>query len=496
MRTISALEMRAIDRNAQHLGVDAIVLMENAGRQVASEIMRRRSRGSALVMCGPGNNGGDGFVVARHLCNNGWKVAIAYISEPARPEAKRNYEIASKMGGIELRKVTDSSAASTREFREWAEGNDVVVDALLGTGARGEPREPIASLVESTSGGDAMKVAVDLPTGVDSDTGEAASRIFKADLSVTFHCAKHGHRLGRDSVGEVVVADIGIPREAEEIVGPGDLFLVTNRRSAESHKGQNGVLLVIGGSDDYQGAPAISAIAGMRTGIDLVYVLVPESIRDVVAKHTPSLICRAYEGDHLNQDAIELALELAEKSDAVCIGPGLGAEKDTLETGRRLVRELKAKPMVIDADGLKSVKGRIDQLGPSAVITPHAGEFEMLTGTPLPPDLSHRKRALLEWSSKTDFTWVAKGPEDLIARDHNIKVNLTGNECMTVGGTGDCLTGVIGALMARGNDPFRSACAGTFVAGVAGEIATEERGCHLMPTDVAEAVPEAFLRFG
>ena len=496
MRILSALEMSAIDRNAQDLGIEPIVLMENAGRQVASEIQKKRRPSSVVILCGPGNNGGDGFVVARHLGNAGWKVSIVEMSEPVKPEASRNRDIASSIAAIDFKSISDSSQVSDAGFLEWLGQHDVIVDALLGTGAKGRLREPIASLVAATADLKVFKVAVDVPSGLDADTGKHEGEVFKSDLTVTFHSAKAGHLEGKAIVGELVVADIGIPKEAETLAGPGDLLFVRDRRKANSHKGENGILLIVGGSKDYHGAPAISGIAAMRTGIDLAYIAVPEAINEVVAKHSPSLICRPYAGDHLVHDSLSTILDLADKSDAVCIGPGLGREDETLETVRDLIESLGNKPLVVDADGLKAYAGEVDRLGDSVVITPHGGEFEILTGVDLPSESLERRNVVLEWSSITHCTWTVKGRQDIIARGKRFKVNVTGTSCMTVGGTGDCLTGIIGGLMARGNDPFRSATAGCFIAGKAGEFASNKMGCHLLPTDIAEEVPDVFQEYG
>ncbi len=491
MRTISALEMSAIDRNSRSLGIEPICLMENAGTQVAQEILKRTDASSALVLCGPGNNGGDGYVAARHLRNAGLRVSIIQAGEPKRGEAKRNSKITREMN-IELRSLHDSSLLLRDDFQKWIGGHDVIVDALLGTGAKGSPREPISSLVQIASRTSAFKVAVDLPTGVDSENGIPEGEFFKSSLTITFHRPKHGHGKEPGNIGELVVADIGIPEEAETVVGPGDLFFVQNNRADDSHKGENGTLLVVGGSQYYHGAPAISAISALRAGIDLVYLAVPESIRNIVASYSPSLICRSYPGGNLDMESVDMILDMAARADAVCIGPGLGIDGETAQAARQIVRELGSTPLVIDADGLKAIRNTVEDLRASTIITPHSGEFKTITDDPLPKELKKRKKVVMKWSSRTNCTWVVKGHQDLIARKDLIKINKTGNACMTVGGTGDCLTGVAGALLAKGNSPFRSAAAACFITGKAGELASEEKGCRIIPTDVSEAVPRAF----
>ncbi len=496
LSSVSALEATAIDRNAQYLGLEPAVLMENAGAQVALEISKRRQPGSVAVLCGPGNNGGDGFVVARHLGNMGWRVTVVETREPTTPEAKRNYDIAHRMGGIEFMVITDSSQAKDRGFARILRKQDVLVDALLGTGTKGAPREPIASIIAATAGAKALKVAVDLPSGLDADTGGHEGEAFKGDLTISFHAPKQGFGPGKEMVGELVVVDIGIPKEAETLAGPGDLVFVRDRRTPDSHKGDNGVLLVLGGSKDYHGAPAICGMAALRTGIDLAYVVVPDAIKDIVAKHSPALVCRSYEGECLAPSSLPMVLELAGKCDAVCVGPGLGRQEETLQGVASLVDALRGKPLVLDADGLRPFKDRSEVLGPSTVVTPHAGEFKMLTGGELPTELDRRRRIVAEQASKTQCTWAVKGRYDIIASGIRCKVNETGSPCMTVGGTGDCLTGIIGGLMARHNDPYRSAVAGCFISGKAGEMAAEKKGCHILPTDVVEEIPNVFQKYG
>ncbi len=492
MKSISALEMGAIDRNAMHLGIQPVVLMENAGRGVALEIARRREPSSVLVLCGPGNNGGDGFVAARHLRNMGWKVSILGVGEPSRPEAELNRKVL-RTGEIQVFSVSDSSDLDLKGLSGCFKGKDVIVDALLGTGSRGAPREPTASVIRSANSADAMRVAVDIPSGVNADTGEREGDFFLSEVTVTFHCAKTGLLKARDAVGDLVVADIGIPLEAETHVGPGDLHFIRDRRSEDSHKGDNGTLLVIGGSREYHGAPAICGLAAMRTGIDLVYLAVPEALREIVSAHSPSLITRCYPGDHLGREALDAVLELARKSDAVCMGPGLGTGGDTKAALIELVGKLGSKPMVLDADALKAFASGTEQLSGSTVVTPHGGEFRILTRDDLPAGIADRTDLIGGWSSRTRCVWAVKGRQDVIAQGDRIKVNDTGTSCMTVGGTGDCLTGVIGALLARGNEAFRAAVAGCFVTGKAGELASRTLGCHLLPTDVVERIPAVLL---
>jgi NAD(P)H-hydrate epimerase len=271
---ITTKEMQSLEINAEYFGISKLQLMENAGRNVAIEVSSRFGPRDAKVtiFCGLGGNGGDGFVVARHLTCLGFTVEVILAgraSQLVSDEARKNWEALKMLSGsVTLHRVYDSSLV----YEVKAE---VLVDALLGTGLNGPPRPPILQLIRRMNEMNAFRVAVDIPSGIDSDSGEALGEAVRADLTVTFHRAKPGLVKAKEHVGELVVKHIGISEEIERIAGPGDVSVITKPRSLKSHKGDFGRLLVIGGSETYSGAPALTALAALRTGIDLVFIAAP-----------------------------------------------------------------------------------------------------------------------------------------------------------------------------------------------------------------------------
>ncbi|MEM3072549.1 MAG: NAD(P)H-hydrate epimerase, partial [Candidatus Bathyarchaeia archaeon] len=285
---------RLIDLNADYLGVSDRQLMENAGRAVAEEIAHRFPVGSEVVVyAGIGRNGGDGLVAARHLACRGFKVKVLLLGSGERIRDNLtwlNYQAVRNMRfTVELVEVRDS-----RELKPVKA--DVIVDSLLGTGVKGVLREPMLTAVKTLNDSEGFKVSVDVPSGVDSDTGQVLGEAVKADLTLTFHRLKIGLKEASSFCGELKVVDIGIPPEAEFTAGPGDLALVARARSPESHKGDFGRLLVIGGSEVYTGAPALAALAALRVGVDLAYVAAPEETAKTISSFTPDLITIKMEG--------------------------------------------------------------------------------------------------------------------------------------------------------------------------------------------------------
>jgi NAD(P)H-hydrate epimerase len=368
----------------------------------------------------------------------------------------------------------------------------VAVDALLGTGAKGSLRQPILRGVEAFNRLKCRKVAVDLPTGVNSDTGEIMGEAVKADLTVTFHAKKIGLAKVEDLCGEIVVADIGIPPEAELYAGPGDVELVTRPRPPESHKGQFGRLLIIGGSETYVGAPALVGLAALRAGVDLAFVAAPEKTALAIATHSPDLITIRLPGDYLKSEAVKLLEDQIDRASAVAIGPGLGLRSETVSAVKELVQVLSRskKPSLLDADALKAIGPVHDPLGFPAVVTPHAGEFAALSGSMPSKDLHSRMEEVRSLAMKIGGTVLLKGHVDVISDGSRIKLNWTGNPGMTVGGTGDVLSGIVACFLAQGSDGFEASVAGAFINGAAGDLALSKYGFHLIPTDLIDLIPQ------
>lgn len=463
-----------LDVNSSYLGVHTLTLMENAGRAVAEEVLKTVGPKKRIaVVCGKGNNAGDGFVAARLLRD---RFAVSVF--PLVPVD----ELRSEVAQTNFRKVQDL-VQPPAEFRP-AEF-DLIVDAILGVGARPGLPQSFVDAIRTINRSRRPVISIDVPSGWPYEPA------VKPKTTVALHASKEG--MDRARCGRIVVADIGIPPEAERFVGPGE-FLYYPPPAAQSHKGDNGRLLVIAGGP-FTGAPALVGLGALRMGADLSVLAVPETIRPIVASFSPNLIVHPLPGDHLRSDHLPLLRPLLEAADAVAIGPGLGLASETQEAVRTFVKHAN-RPLVIDADALKAIGTRSALLkGRRGVLTPHHGEAKALLGRPLPVRESSQIAALSTLAKRTGFTVLLKGAVDLITDGAHVKWNRTGNAGMTVGGTGDVLTGVVGALLAKGVSPYNAARIGAFANGYAGDLAFEERRWGLVATDVLEALPAVLRRF-
>jgi len=379
---------------------------------------------------------------------------------------------------------------------------------MLGIGLSGDLREPYKTIVKKIN---SLKnktiVSVDIATGFGTKTA------IEPDYTITFHDQKYG--MNKKNSGEIMVADIGIPKKAVEYVGPGELKVYYPRPKKESHKGDNGRLLVVGGGP-YYGAPALSSFAAQRTGIDLVYVATPKKVAKAitsysplliksvrlakeVAKLSPTLIVKELrDKDILVLADVEVIKNLIKKTDALLIGPGLGDAPDSQKAVKEIIELFvkSQKPIVIDADAIKIVGKNHNIIKNSkTVLTPHSGEFNELTGVKLSNNLDERKKRVKEWAKKLGVTIVLKGPIDIISNGIETKLNDIHNEAMTVGGTGDVLAGIIGALLSKGIEPFNAARIGIFVNGEAGNFAFKKRSYGLVATDVIDEIPNVLKKY-
>ncbi|MEM0095985.1 MAG: NAD(P)H-hydrate dehydratase [Candidatus Bathyarchaeia archaeon] len=487
---ITSREMRALELNAEYFGVSQLQLMENAGRSVAQEIASRFTPDKKVaVFCGLGGNGGDGFVAARHLASMGFKVVVILAgkaSEISHKAALENWRVLQFLKeSITIHEVYDSSLIPDIDA-------DIAVDALLGIGTKGRLKPPIKQLVEKINSLNAFKLAVDVPTGIDSDTGEVLGTAVKANLTITFYKTKRGLEVAKEYTGELKVKDIGLPQELENYAGPGDVKLVVKARVPESHKGDYGRLLVIGGSETFSGAPALVALAALRTGVDLAYIAAPQKTAYAISAMSPDLITIKLDGEHLNVGNVPTLKTYVEKSDAVVLGPGLGLHMETRDAVKALIDVVEGagKPLLLDADGLKAFAEFKRKLNTPVVLTPHAGEYAILTGKTLPENIREKALETQKTAAELGAVILLKGPVDIIADEKKFKLNFTGNPGMTVGGTGDVLSGIVGAFLAQSADPFEAAVAGAFVNGAAGDFAFAEKGYHMMASDLLEWIPK------
>jgi len=489
---ISSREMRTLEVNAEYFGISLLQLMELAGHNVAHEVVSRFPKNKKVaIFCGLGGNGGDGFVAARHLLAEGFDVTVILVGKGRdinHEAALKNFEILQSLQReVPILEITDSTAIPDVKA-------DVIVDALLGTGTKGKIKNPIAQVVNCINGLSGFKVAVDVPTGIDSDTGDVLGCAVKADLTVTFHRAKKGMENAKKYTGEIVVGSIGLPFELERFAGPGDVLLASKPRSPEGHKGDFGRLLVIGGSEVYSGAPVLVSLAAMRTGVDLVYLATPQNNAYEISSMSPDLITVKLEGNNLNAGNLKTLKPYIEMVDAVAMGPGMGLNLETQEFAKACISEIEkaGKPLLLDADGLKAFAKFKRPLKVPLVLTPHAGEFAILTGESLPEKQEERIAMVQKNAKKLEATILVKGKVDIICDVERIKLNFTGNSGMTVGGTGDVLAGIVAGLMAQHVEPFEAAVAGAFVNGAAGDFVAGEIGFHMVATDLIDWIPKVF----
>ena len=485
-------DMMVADANADAMGIPRTSLMENAGRCLAHRISQNRDPCSVAIYAGNGGNGGDGFVAARYLLNKGFKVEVFLLSDPAlikSEETRLNWKVLQRINKgtspLKLEVIKDSSYLHEND-------TEVIVDALLGTGVRGDLREPISRAVDIINQSEGFKIAVDVPTGVDPGSGMVNDKAVRADVTVTFHKVKVGLDIASvEYVGSIEVCDIGIPKEAELFTGPGDLLRIQNR-DYKSHKGQNGRVLIIGGGRDYSGAPALASLASLAAGVDITVVACPRGLSPIIRSYSPDIIVHGLSEDFLNPKDTEKLIKLSENFDSVVIGCGIGREEETSLAVNDLVVEIE-KPIVIDADALKLMgHGVLPRRIHETVITPHSGEFREFSGLGAPLDLEDRINVVKEVSRESETTVLLKGAVDIIACNDKLKLNSTGNPGMTVGGTGDCLAGLIGALMAQGHDEFEAAFLGAYINGRAGDLAEEEYGYNFKSTDLLKFIPQVF----
>ncbi len=449
---VTPARMRVIDANAMALGVTELQLMESAGRALAEQVLAYKPE-RVLVLCGSGNNGGDGMVAARYL-QRGIDTHVCYPDPGKRSGACEHNLAALRHAAVSLHPF--GCREDLEALAPLFGTADVIVDALLGTGSRGAVKEPLATAIRLANAAQAKIVAADIPT-----PGMRADRI----------CAFH-----RAKTEGATVVDIGIPLMAECTVGPGELTLLPARRK-KAHKGEGGEVLVIGGGP-YQGAPYLAGLGALRAGADIVRIASP------AFEPIPDLIYERLDGERIGAEHAERLIAFAEKADVVICGNGLGAESHA-------VVEAVAphcKKAVFDADALRLP---LPHAGGETIYTPHAGEFARIAGIALPDDAAGRARAVKKAGIRG--TIILKGHIDIITDGTRVRFNQTGDPAMTVGGTGDVLAGVAGALLCR-LPAFEAACIAAYVNGRAGSAAVAERGGGILASDLVDKIPQVLFR--
>lgn len=518
-KILTAAQMREVDRiTIEELGVPGVILMENAGVSVVRVLEERFAPLAAqriTILCGKGNNGGDGFVVARHLCMRGVKPRLVLLADPEglRGEARVNYEA--------LREH-DCRPAIVRDLNEWLAlkpellTSTLLVDGLLGTGLAGPVQGFLAEIlldINSSFRGIPL-VAIDIPSGLSSDLQTAGGESLRANITVTFTAPKAGQVLSPDCdrVGELIVADIGTPPEVYEqradfylnLITLARLARFTQPRSRFAHKGDFGHVLVVSGSRGKTGAAVMAGEGALKIGAGLVTVATAAGVLPIVAGFMPELMTEPLaetESGSISVRALEGAFQaIAAGKDVIAIGPGLSTARDTVSFVRRVVHDVEL-PMVLDADGLNAFAGEPALLGEHRgplVITPHPGEMARLLGVSTGEVENNRVETARCVAQERGIHVILKGHRTLVAvPGGQVYVNPTGNPGMATAGVGDVLTGFIAGLMAQyGNTPLEDVlCAAVYVHGLAGDLAAAEAGEKaLVATDLIRFLPQVWRK--
>ncbi|MFX1442967.1 MAG: NAD(P)H-hydrate dehydratase [Promethearchaeota archaeon] len=508
---ISAEEVAIADNNAQWLGIPLGYLMECAGYSIAIELIERynlKEGNKVAIFCGTGNNGGDGFVVARHLSAFNVNSIVFLLGLPEKirtKESKFNWDIISRHLDISIETVIIRDSTEISEHSDTADKcKDVklIIDGLLGTGVKGKIREPLSSAIDLINNlNKKLKIpviSIDLPSGLNPNTGNVLDKAVKSDLVIALHRIKKGLSEDNEYIGEIIVKSIGIPQEASVFVGKGDLLPTLKVRKIDNHKGQFGRILVIGGSKNYSGAPAYSSLTGINFGCDLVITYVPQVISDVLRNYSPNMIVRSSPGDFLNINALDEIQRLIDWANSIIIGPGLGEQKETEDLLVKLVKCIVKgkKSLVLDADALKLIKNHLDLIkGKSVILTPHEGELKVMTEIELPPynNIEERGNIIFNLAKELDLTLLIKGPYDYISDGKKLKINKTGCPEMSIGGTGDVLAGLCGCFLTTENLPFESACSAAFLNGFLGEYVRNNIRSRFTTMDMIENINQAII---
>jgi ADP-dependent NAD(P)H-hydrate dehydratase / NAD(P)H-hydrate epimerase len=533
MKVVTADEMRDIDRKTiEEYGVPGVVLMERAGLAVASRIKEIFGRKRVLVICGSGNNGGDGFVVARNLNKEGWDVKVFLTSMPEnlKGDALIQYKTAAK-SGVAISRVeellTHHSSLITR--------HSIFVDALLGTGLSKNIAGTLSEIIRVVNNVNVPIVSIDIPSGISSDNGQIMGQAVRADYTITFGLPKRGHLLypGAEYTGKLFIEDIGFPEELlrsdrlnVELLTKEEVSSLLPQRRRYSNKGDYGHVLIIAGSRGKTGAALMAAKACLRSGAGLVTIGVPESLADIFQSRVTeemTLVLPDKVDGTLSEKAAGAILDfLKERADVVAIGPGIGVTAGIKRLMKTLIQHSTA-PLVIDADGINSLQGEKGLFSKSKVpiiLTPHPGEMARLlqrsaerTHQSAPPPIPHprggvkstisellnkieqgRINTSLSFAKEAEIYLVLKGVPTVIASPAGrAYVNSTGNPGMATAGTGDVLTGMISGFLGQGLKALDASILGVYMHGLAGDIAATEKGSYsLIATDIIDNLPAAF----
>jgi NAD(P)H-hydrate epimerase len=515
MKVFTAAQMRAFDKAAtEEYKIPSIVLMENAALRVVEFLEMKFAplqEKSIAILCGKGNNGGDGFAIARHLINQDAKVSLAIAADlkEIKGDALGNLQIIQNLKSTSLTFVDEQSPYYDLTCLQEC---DLIIDALLGTGFHGELKPPIFPYIEFLRESKAPRIAVDIPSALNADSGEAAREAACADCTVTFAAPKRGMfvRDGIEKCGEIWVGEIGTPPSLMEETQTGCECITREiaqnllpQRTQEAHKGDAGRVVLIGGSFGMSGAPTMAAKAVLKSGAGLCIAALPEKIIATFASAFPEatshpLPCSA--SGVLPENAADELPAIWKNADAVAIGPGIGRDESTLNFAARVVREC-PQPLVIDADALyalRAIEGDLQNRKAPTILTPHPGEMGELMEMKISHVNENRLETAIACAKKFNAIVVLKGARSIVAfpEDGSTHINLTGNSGMATGGAGDVLTGTIAGLLAQTKNAEEATLLGVYLHGLAGDLAFETSGNGLIAGDIADNLPRALLEIG
>ncbi len=499
---VTAEKMAEMDRyTIEKLKIPGMVLMENAGRGIFWTAMGRLqpNHDRIWIFCGPGNNGGDGYVVARYLINAGKKVRVFVLTsrEKISGDALANLKILENIG-FKCEFISDCP--------EEREKPDLIIDAILGTGVKGALRGLFKTIVDFINRQGSSVLAIDIPTGVDADTGQVEGSAVQAEVTATMALKKQGLLFspGREHAGIITVIDIGLPafvfekKKADVFeLEKNDILSILPRRAPDTYKNACGTVAVIAGSRGFTGAATLTCQAVLRAGAGLAYLCTPSSLNSVFEGKLTEVITWPFDDagvGYLHSCFEELILRL-ETVDVIALGPGLGQHSKTGELIIELVSHMEA-PMVVDADGLNILAGDSDLIssynGPM-VLTPHPGELSRLVDKSITEITKNRIQIVKETAQEWQKVLVLKGGPTVIgAPDGRVFINSTGNAGLATGGTGDVLTGTIAALMGQGLDSLSAALTGVYIHGMAGDIAARKHSQRgMIAGDLLASLPQA-----
>ena len=490
MKIVSVKQMKAIDKiSIEQFGIAGVVLMEKAGMEVVSMIkdyIKELTNIPALVICGKGNNGGDGFVVSRLLFQEGADVVVLILGKEKeiKGDALVNFKIIKKLGI----QYTEIDKINNNKLKNLFNSAEIIVDAIFGTGFRGEPKGVYKKIIEMINSIDKLVFSIDIPSGVDADTGQVLGEGVFADATCTMGMIKKGMLLypARYYTGKLYIGNIGIPMDnildelniETELIDDDFVAKILPLRFPYSHKGNYGKVFVIAGSKGMTGASVLSSEAALRAGAGLVYVGVPDSLMDIFEAKLTEVIKVPLKGGNgvLELEALGDIYEFAKDKDVVLIGPGLSRCEELKKLEKKLFPKFKKRHLVIDADGINNMNiSLLEYSQGNWVLTPHPGEFSKLSGFSIDEIESNRIEIARKFAIEHRVILVLKGVPTVVASpDGTAYINSTGNSGLASGGSGDILSGLIAGFISQGATPLEASISGVYIHGLSADIAVEE----------------------